>query len=47
MATVKKGVRVPSPQWAKHLRGWKRFFWKTHRKEERREARRESATTER
>jgi ABC-type antimicrobial peptide transport system ATPase subunit len=38
MATVKRGVLAPSPQWAKHLRDWKRFFWKRHRKAEQREA---------
>ncbi len=34
MATVKKGVIVPSPQWAVHLRDWKKFFWRKHRKAE-------------
>lgn len=32
MATVKKGVLTRSPQWWKHLRDWKRFFWKAERK---------------
>lgn len=39
MATLKKGVLLPSPDWARHLRPYgKRFFWKRHRKAERREA---------
>ena len=32
MANVKKGQSVSSPQWWKHLRDWKRFFWKKQRK---------------
>jgi hypothetical protein len=39
MASVKKGILVPSPQWWKHLRSWKRIFWKKHRKVEKRETR--------
>lgn len=35
MATVKKVILVPAPQWWKHLRKWKRVFWKRHRKAER------------
>ena len=35
MAHVRKGMLVPSPQWWKHLRDWKRIFWKKHRKAER------------
>jgi hypothetical protein len=27
MANVKKGLLVPPPQWWKHLREYKRFFW--------------------
>lgn len=34
MASVKRGVLVRSPQWWKHLRDWKRTFWKRHRKAE-------------
>jgi hypothetical protein len=45
MATVKKGILTRAPQWWKHLRDWKRTFWKRHRKAERAEAKRE--TTER
>jgi hypothetical protein len=41
MATKKKGILVKSPQWWKHLRDWKRTFWKKHRKAERRTARKE------
>lgn len=32
MATIKKGVLTASPQWWKHLRDWKRIFWKKERK---------------
>lgn len=32
MANVKKGNLTGSPQWWKHLRDWKRVFWKTERK---------------
>jgi hypothetical protein len=39
MAHVKKGHLVRAPQWWKHLRDWKRVFWKKHRKAERRLAR--------
>jgi len=31
MATKKKGVLTPSPQWWRHLRDWKRAFWKRER----------------
>ena len=32
MANVKKGNLTASPQWWKHLRDWKRVFWKRERK---------------
>lgn len=35
MANVKQGNLRPSPMWAaqwKHLRGWKRCFWKAERR---------------
>ena len=32
MANVKQGNLKPSPQWWKHLRDWKRVFWKSERK---------------
>lgn len=32
MANVKKGNLSPAPQWWKHLRDWKRIFWKKERK---------------
>jgi hypothetical protein len=38
MATKKKGILTPAPQWWKHLRRWKRVFWKRHRKAERKVA---------
>ena len=31
MATVKKGITVASPEWWKHLKRWKRNFWKRQR----------------
>lgn len=31
MASVKKGTLTHAPQWWKHLRKWKRFFWKHER----------------
>ncbi len=36
MATMKKGIAVRAPQWWKHLRDWKRFFWKKQRKADQR-----------
>ena len=39
MSTKKKGLLTTSNEWAKHLRKWgKRLFWKTERKEGKREA---------
>jgi hypothetical protein len=32
MANKKQGQTVPSPQWWKHLKKWKRVFWKKQRK---------------
>jgi len=32
MATVKKGILTRAPQWWRHLRAWKRVFWKKERK---------------
>lgn len=32
MATVKRGTLTRSPQWWKHLRDWKRVYWKKERK---------------
>lgn len=31
MATVKKGILTSAPQWWRHLRSWKRVFWKRER----------------
>ena len=31
MANVKQGNKTRSPQWWKHLRDWKRVFWKSER----------------
>lgn len=32
MANVKKGTLTPAPQWWKHLKEYKRVFWKRERK---------------
>ena len=42
MAHVKKGQLTASGEWAKHLRFWKRFFWKAERREAQRQAREEA-----
>jgi hypothetical protein len=44
MAHVRKGQLTPAPQWWKHLRDWKRVFWKAERKAGRIEAVREART---
>ena len=31
MANVKQGNKTSAPQWWKHLRDWKRVFWKSER----------------
>jgi hypothetical protein len=36
MANVKRGNMTPPPQWWKHLRDWKRVFWKKERKNQNR-----------
>jgi hypothetical protein len=41
MATVKKGISVRAPQWWRHLRSWKRVFWKRQRKADKQAAKRE------
>lgn len=42
MATVKKGILTRAPQWWKHLRDWKRVFWKRERKAVRQDITRQS-----
>lgn len=42
MAGVKKGNLTKSPQWWKHLKKFKRVFWKKERKEAQRVARQQS-----
>jgi hypothetical protein len=32
VAHVRKGQLTPAPQWWKHLREWKRVFWKRERR---------------
>ena len=41
MANVKKGNLTKPPQWWKHLREWKRKFWKAERKAHKHQAERE------
>jgi hypothetical protein len=36
MATKKKGITIPAPQWWKHLKDWKRVFWKRQRQDDKR-----------
>jgi hypothetical protein len=42
MATKKKGILTRAPQWWRHLRDWKRTFWKRERKAAQRAAKKES-----
>jgi hypothetical protein len=42
MANVKKGQTVSEPEWWRHLRAWKRVFWKKQRQAFKRAARREA-----
>lgn len=42
MAHVKNGQLTASREWAKHLRFWKRFYWKAERQEARRQAKQEA-----
>jgi len=44
MATMKKGILICAPQWWKHLRDWKRVFWRKHRKVEKQFTRQETRT---
>ena len=37
MAGVKKGNLKPPPQWWRHLRDWKRVFWKSERRAQQRD----------
>jgi hypothetical protein len=41
MVSAKRGMLVGAPQWWRHLRAWKRVFWKRQRKAEQREIERE------
>lgn len=42
MAHVRKGQLTAIKEWRKHLRFWKKFFWKAERQEARRQAREEA-----
>ncbi len=44
MAHVKKGLFTPSPQWWKHLRDWKRIYWKKERKQIKKQLRNEEVS---
>ena len=37
MAQKRQDQLTPSPQWWKHLRDWKRLFWKSERKAQKRD----------
>ena len=41
MANVKQGNLTKSPQWWKHLKDWKRVFWKTERSAQKKEIKKE------
>jgi len=42
MANVKQGNLTGSPQWWKHLRDWKRVFWKSERQAQKKDIKNES-----
>lgn len=42
MASVKKGTLTAPPQWWKHLKDYKRVFWKAERKAYRMRAKKEA-----
>jgi hypothetical protein len=37
MAHKQQGILTKSPQWWKHLKDWKRVFWKTERQAQKKE----------
>ena len=41
MANVKKGNLTSPPQWWKHLRDWKRVFWKSERQAQKKDIKNE------
>jgi hypothetical protein len=41
MASVKKGTITPSPQWWHHLKKWKRVFWHSERRAQKKEIEKE------
>jgi hypothetical protein len=41
MAHITKGQLTATKEWRKHLRFWKKIFWKAERQEARRQAREE------
>ncbi|MFH0934906.1 MAG: DUF1778 domain-containing protein [Pseudomonadota bacterium] len=45
MANVKQGNLTPPPQWWKHLKEFKRVFWKAERKAQREAVKNEAADT--
>jgi len=45
MANVKKGNLTPPPQWWKHLKEFKRVFWKAERKAQHETIKREAWIT--
>jgi len=45
MANIKKGNLTSAPQWWKHLKEYKRVFWKGERKAQRETIKHEAAAT--
>ena len=41
MANVKQGNKTSAPQWWKHLRDWKRVFWKSERQAQKKDIKNE------
>ena len=41
MAHAQKDQLTPPPQWWKHLKEWKRFFWKSERQAHKRSIKRD------
>jgi hypothetical protein len=41
MATMKKGITVRAPEWWKHLKWFKRLFWKRQRRDDKRSIKKE------
>ena len=44
MANVKQGNLKSAPQWWKHLRDWKRVFWKSERQAQKKDIKNDIST---